>query len=307
MDRNEFDTGEYDLAELQQQAAAHADSSGPRVQSVIVTVGASSHQGLVRPNNEDHFLVGRLCRQAEVLLTNLPEGYVPRRFEQTAHAMAVADGMGGAAAGEVASALALSLGMSMTLDASRWHLELDAEATNRLSERVNDFFRLIDRALTKRAAQDPSLSGMGTTLTVAYAVGFDVLIFHIGDSRAYLWRDRRLQQVTRDETLAQAMADAGEITAAAVASHPMRHVLTRAMGTGTGTADAAVYPLRLEGGDRLLLCTDGLTDMISDAAVEDVLSRVRDPQQATEALIELALSAGGQDNVTAIVAQFASA
>jgi protein phosphatase len=307
MNRPEFDTGEYDLAELQRQVASHAGAPHRPDErtGVSVTFGGLSHQGNVRPNNEDHFLVGRLCRIADVLLTNLPDGYVPRRFEQCAYAFAVADGMGGAAAGEVASALALSLGTSLTLDASRWHLDMDAGAMSRLSERVREFFRIIDHALSDQARKDPNLSGMGTTLTVAYAVGVDALIFHIGDSRAYLWRDGVLQQVTRDETLAQAMADAGEIAASAASTHPMRHVLTRAMGAANGVADAAIYPLRLQPRDRLLLCTDGLTDMLSDSDISAVLARIDDPQQAAQALIDRALAAGGQDNVTVVVASFA--
>jgi protein phosphatase len=304
VNRNELDTGEYDLRELQQQARPAPAMASARVQ---VTVGALTDAGHVRANNEDHFVVGRLCRNADVLMTNLPAGYVPGRFEQCAYAMAVADGMGGAAAGEVASALALSLGTSLTLDASRWHLELDQAASSRLAERVKEFFGIIDHALTERARSDPGLTGMGTTLTVAYAVGLDALVFHIGDSRAYLWRAGTLTQLTRDETLAQAMADAGEIPAESVATHPMRHVLTRAMGAGTGRAEAAVHQVRLEPGDRLVLCTDGLTDMIDDGRFADILGRHDDPQQACAALVAAALDAGGRDNVTAIVARFAEA
>lgn len=304
-DRKDLDTGEYDLEEIRRQlAAARGGEGAAGFAPVEVTFGARTHQGLVRGNNEDHFLVGRLSRAADVLLTNLPAGYVPKRFEQQAYAIAVADGMGGAAAGEVASALALSLGTSLTLDATRWQLELDERATARLAERVNDFFQAIDRALTERAQREPGLQGMGTTLTVAYTVGLDALVFHIGDSRAYLWRSGRIHQVTRDETLAQAMADSGAITADAVAGHPMRHVLTRAIGACTGTTDAAMTPLRVQLGDRLLLCTDGLSDLVPDATVERILAAHADPQEACGALVDAALAAGGVDNVTVVLAQF---
>jgi protein phosphatase len=304
VNRNELDTGEYDLQELQRKLAGGSVGPPPsRKAPISIAFGALSHQGHVRPNNEDHFIVGRLCRLGDVMMTNLPESYVPRRLEQCAYAFAVADGMGGAAAGEVASSLALSLGTSLTLDASRWHLELDKQAAERLSERVNEFFRIIDRALTERARTDPTLTGMGTTLTVAYVVGLDALIFHIGDSRAYLWRRGALRQLTRDETLAQALADAGEISADAVANHPMRHILTRAMGAGSGGVEATIYPVRLEPDDCLLLCTDGLTDLVSDADIAPMLSRPDDPQQVAQGLVEIALKAGGHDNVTVIVAR----
>jgi protein phosphatase len=303
MNRHEPDTGEYDLQALQRQVLPE---SGPAPPSARIAVGASTHPGLLRPNNEDHFIVGRLSRQATVLATNLPAGYVPKEVEQSAHALAVADGMGGAAAGEVASALALSLGTSLTIEAARWHLELDAPARTRLSERVNEFFQIIDRALTAHAQRDPGLSGMGTTLTVAYTVNFDALIFHVGDSRAYVFQQQELRQVTRDETIAQAMCDAGAIPAESVANHPMRHVLTRAMGAGTGCG-AAVSQVHLEPGACLVLCTDGLSDMIDDRTIARLLEEHQDPQRACDALIDAALAAGGRDNVTVIVARYAEA
>jgi protein phosphatase len=212
--------------------------------------------------------------------------------------------MGGAAAGEVASALALSLGTTLTLDATRWQLDLDERAAARLCRHVNEFFQLIDRAVTDRARQDPSLAGMGTTLTVAYTVGFDALVFHIGDSRAYVWRQGTLRQVTRDETLAQVMADAGAITTGDAAVHPMRHVLTRAIGACQGPTDAVISQVRFEGGDRLLLCTDGLTDVVPDATVAALLAAPGVPQATCDALVEAALAAGAPDNVTVVIAEF---
>jgi protein phosphatase len=300
--RHDSDTGQYDLGEIRRQIAGARSDTRPAADATLA-YGALSHQGLVRSNNEDHYLVARLSRQADVLLTNLPASYAPRRFEQSAYALAVADGMGGAAAGEVASALALSLGASLTLDASRWQLDLDDKAAGRLKERVSEFFRLIDRALTERASREPGLAGMGTTLTVAYVVGLEAMVFHIGDSRAYLWRRGALTQLTRDETLAQALADSGEITADAVATHPMRHVLMRAMGVGTGEASATIYPVRLERGDWLLLCSDGLTDQVKDGAIADVIAQATGPDSACQALVEAALTAGGHDNVTVVLAQ----
>ncbi|MGE3840595.1 MAG: PP2C family serine/threonine-protein phosphatase [Vicinamibacterales bacterium] len=305
MNRNDQDTGQFDLDEIRQHLlATRAFASGPSPVRVDIAVGARTHQGLVRTNNEDHFLAGRLGRVAEVLATNLPDGSITRHFEQEAYALAVADGMGGAAAGEVASSLALSLGTNLTLDAAGWPLELSPVALQRLTERVSAFFNVIDRTLADRARQDPGLEGMGTTLTVAYLVGYDAVIFHIGDSRAYLWRDGALTQLTRDETVAQAMVDSGDLTPDAAASHPMRHVLTRAMGAGNGQADAKAWPVRFAPGDRLLLCSDGLSDVVTDAAMAILLAADRPPQETADRLIEAALQGGGPDNVTAVVARF---
>lgn len=305
MNRNEQDTGQFDLEDIRQHLmAARTFSQSPRSPRVEIAVGARSHQGLVRTNNEDHFLVGRLSRVAEVLSTNLPEGAVTPRFDQDAYALAVADGMGGAAAGEVASSLALSLGTNLTLDAAGWPLELSPFALERLSERVSAFFNIIDRTLAERARQDPGLEGMGTTLTVAYLVGYEAVVFHIGDSRAYLCRRGVLTQLTRDETVAQTMVDAGELSQEAAATHPMRHVLTRAMGAGGGQADAKVWPVRFEPDDRLLLCSDGLSDVVPDDRIAEMLAADGTPDQMSAALVEAALAAGGPDNVTTVVARF---
>lgn len=305
MNRNDQDTGQFDLEEIREHLlASRAFSGGPSPVRVDIALGAQSHQGLVRSNNEDHYLAGRLSRVAEVLATNLPAGYVTPRFEQEAYALAVADGMGGAAAGEVASSLALSLGTHLTLDAAGWPLELSPVALQRLTERVSTFFNVIDRTLAERARQDPGLEGMGTTLTVAYLVGYDAVVFHIGDSRAYLCRNGVLTQLTRDETVAQAMVESGDLTPDEAATHPMRHVLTRAMGAGNGQADARAWPIRFAAGDRLLLCSDGLSDVVADTDIAALLAADRPPQETANRLIEAALQAGGPDNVTAVVARF---
>lgn len=272
---------------------------------VTVEVGARSDPGRVRPNNEDHFIVARLGRSLQVVATNLSEGRVPARFEETSYAFAVADGMGGEAGGEVASDLALTIGASLTLSAHRWHLRLDDGEAQRLVERVREYFQKIDQALYKHSLRTPGLQGMGTTLTVVYTVGLEAFVFHVGDSRAYLWRDGALRQLTRDQTMAQVLADAGSLTPEEAASHRLRHVLTQAMGTREETK-AEVSSLRLAPGDRLLLCSDGLTDMVRDIDVGAVLASGLDADATCGALVDAALAKGGRDNITVIVASFAT-
>jgi protein phosphatase len=143
---------------------------------------------------------------------------------------------------------------------------------------------------------------MGTTLTVAYSVGLDLIAFHVGDSRAYVLRDGHLTQLTRDQTVAQALADAGKIPAEDVASHDLRHVLTQAIGAESGEATATARQVCLADGDRLLLCTDGLSDLASNDEIADELNRAPSPQAACDALVKLALDRGGRDNVTVIAA-----
>jgi protein phosphatase len=273
----------------------------PKV-SVRAQVAAASHTGLHRANNEDHFIVARLGRSLEVLATNLPEGRVPSRYEEAGYALAVADGMGGAAAGEVASALALSIGTRLALDESVWHLRLDAREARALVDRVTQYFHEIDRLVSEQAQSKPGLAGMGTTLTVGYSVGPDLFIFHVGDSRAYLLRQGQLRQLTRDQTLAQELADAGHLPQDMAASHELRHVLTQAIGTEFGEIRLAIHQLELEDGDRFLLCTDGLSDMASDRAIASALGQSPTAEAACQELVRIALEGGGRDNITVVTA-----
>jgi protein phosphatase len=296
-DPSDFDTGEFDLKDLWGDAGPPATDT-----PITAEVAALSHAGLSRPNNEDHYLVTRLRRSLEVIGTNLPAGSVPGSYEEAGYAMAVADGMGGAEAGEVASALALSVGTGLAVGEPTWHLRLDDGEADRLIERVRRYFQRIHHAVAEQAQRSPALAGMGTTLTVAYSVGADLFVFHVGDSRAYLWRDGRLQQVTRDQTLAQALADAGEIAPEEVQTHRLRHVLTHAIGSDDPEMQATISRARLLVGDRLLVCTDGLTDMVEDARIAEALGGASGPDAACRTLVDLALAGGGRDNVTVVVA-----
>jgi serine/threonine protein phosphatase PrpC len=271
---------------------------------VRVDFGALSHPGRMRPNNEDHYIVLSFSRTALTLLTNLPEGQVPERFDETAYAMGVADGMGGASAGELASSLALIAGLNLHLNNPKWILKITEQAEREQEEMAQQRFREIDYVLTEKARSDPALEGMGTTLTVAYSVGADLFIYHVGDSRAYLYRQGELRQLTRDHTLAQALADAGRIPPEEVSSHRLRHVLTRAVGNQGGDVETESHRHTLADGDRLLLCSDGLTDMVDDAAIAAVLARAERSEDACRALVELALAAGGKDNVTVLLARY---
>nr|MCU0255659.1 protein phosphatase 2C domain-containing protein [Vicinamibacterales bacterium] len=264
-DTSDFDTGEFEAHAVPpappSTAPAHLD----------VNVAARSDAGLVRDRNEDHFIVARLGRSLDVVATNLPDGHVPTRVEEAAWVLAVADGMGGAAAGEVASALALTVGTELTLGDGPWPVRLDEEEILHLRQRVTEYFHAIDRAVTARARMEPGLKGMGTTLTVAYSVGHDLLVFQVGDSRAYVWRQGSLRRLTRDQTVAQALVDAGHLGEKEAESHHLRHVLTKAIGTGECCEEAIMQRERVQPGDRLVLCTDGLTDMVPDAGIAEVL------------------------------------
>ena len=165
------------------------------------------------------------------------------------------------------------------------------------------FFQ-IDQILRDEAARDETLDGMGTTLTVAGTLGSDLVLGHVGDSRAYLLRGNTFRQLTTDHTLAQALIDAGVASSDDPASRSMRHVLTAAMGSLDERIEPQVQRFRLSPDDQLLLCTDGLTEMVEDELIADVLCQSESAQSACQTLIDLALSAGGTDNITVVLARF---
>ncbi|HEY3264399.1 MAG TPA: Stp1/IreP family PP2C-type Ser/Thr phosphatase [Actinomycetota bacterium] len=197
----------------------------------------------------------------------------------------IADGMGGHRGGEVASRLAIE-----TIEA------LFRRGQGGLAEQVQE----ANRAVFERSSSDRDVAGMGTTLTAALIDGDRLRLAHVGDSRAYLLRDGELRMITEDHTLVHQMVQQGEITEAEAERHPQRSIVTRALGMdATVTVDEAIVDLRP--GDRLLICSDGLTSMVGDDAIAAHLGRETDPQRAAEALVAEANKGGGVDNTTVIV------
>ena len=294
---SDADTGEFRLPPV----PPRPESGSSRVQ---VEFGGLSHQGRVRPNNEDHFLVARFDRTMSPLRTNLPAGTVPESYAETVYGMLVADGMGGAAAGEVASRTAISALMDLVLETPDWIMRLDEERARQVLRRLEQRFARIRETLVERARTDSRLSGMGTTLTLACSLGAKLMIAHLGDSRVYLFRDAALRQLTRDQTVAQALADAGAIRAEDVPKHHTRHILTGALSTKGSTAPVELHQLQLLDGDQILLCTDGLTEMVAERDISGVLTRRESAEAACRRLVDLALSGGGKDNVTVVLGRY---
>jgi protein phosphatase len=288
------DTAEYPA--VQDALAKHF---GPSPPPVSVKFGARSHPGLVRANNEDHYLIIERRRARRVLWTNLPDGFL-RPADDIAYVMAVADGMGGAAFGELASSLALRSAWDQAPGTIKWTWIINDREIEELRERVELIFQRMDQTLRERARQDPLTAGMGTTLTGAYTVGPEAFIGHVGDSRAYLFRQGRLVQLTRDHTLAQQCLDAG----LPVPSRSWHHVLTNCLGGGEHQVQVEFHHLRLEDRDQLLLCTDGLTDLVGDPEIAHILGEYTHPPEATQALVDRALQRGGKDNVTVVLGHY---
>jgi serine/threonine protein phosphatase PrpC len=272
--------------------------------TVKVEFGGLSHTGKVRPINEDHYLITRLGRDQETLLSNLPAGDVPEHFQEWGYAMVVADGMGGAARGEVASSLAISTLAHLGLQFGKWNLRINEKIAREVAERAERFYQRVGEAVIEEGRADPSLAGMGTTLTGAYSAGSDLFVASVGDSRVYLFRRGRLLQLTRDQTYSQLLADAGQIPQHEVSTHHLRHILTDAIGVGAGKVKVKVRHLPLLNEDQLLLCTDGLTEMVDEEEIAGVLIRDQRPHDACQTLVDLALEHGGVDNVTVLLAKY---
>lgn len=224
--------------------------------------GSRTDVGCVREHNEDSLVVK-------------PPLYV------------VADGMGGHEAGEVASEIAVQV------IADKSPSTPDGQALSAAVVAANR--EILDAARDGRGRE-----GMGTTVTAALLEGERLVIAQVGDSRAYLLHQGKLQQLTRDHSLVADMVEAGHLTAEEARIHPSRSVITRALGSVEGT-QPDLYELNVETGDRLLLCSDGLTSMVRDPQIEEILRRVQDPQRCAAQLVNEAITAGGHDNVTVVV------
>jgi PPM family protein phosphatase len=211
--------------------------------------------------------------------------------------LAVADGMGGHAAGEKASAAVIEALRPLDTEVP------EGELLNALDHAV----RRAKAALRDMAEANPALSGMGTTLTALLWSGSQLGLVHIGDSRAYLVRDGEVFQITHDHTLVQSLLDDGKITADEVASHPNRSLLLKALSTNDGSKEEPdLQLLQARPGDRYLLSSDGLHVTVPAEVITEVLLTVRDPDQAAGDLLKLAMDAGGPDNITCIVADVSS-
>jgi protein phosphatase len=280
-------------------------AAGPALAPIVrVDVSALTHTGHVRANNEDHFFVARATRGLETMLTSLPAGDVPERAEEVNHVMVVADGMGGHAAGEVASRLAISALVGLALDIPDWIFWVDAEHAPEMERRARETVQQVGSLLIERGLENAALKGMGSTLTCARNCGRDLFIVHVGDSRAYLLRAGRLERLTRDHTYAQVLVDAGHLLPHEVARSGLRHILTNALGGSAGHVHVDVDLLRLDDGDRLLLCSDGLTDCVDDDTIAATLAAGVEANEVCHRLVQLALDGGGRDNITVIVATF---
>ena len=271
---------------------------------VVVDLAAISDRGLVRENNQDHYLVMCFRRSMERLLTNLPADQVPARADEVGYGFVAADGMGGPTGGVVASQTAISTLISIALHESDWVFGISPEDTRRRVQRMAKRWERVQEAMRARGDREPALGQMGTTMVAAVSLGTRLVIGHIGDSRLYLFRCGKLHQLTRDHTLVQTMVDLGQLTPEEAAAHPRRDMLMRSFSAAGDAYQGDFQQASLAHGDQLLLCTDGLTDMVDNETIGSVLNRAASAEEACQLLLAAALKNGGKDNVTIALARY---
>ncbi|MFN4261310.1 MAG: Stp1/IreP family PP2C-type Ser/Thr phosphatase [Gemmataceae bacterium] len=262
--------------------------------------------GKVRPANEDQFLIAVLLKALQVEQTSLPQPKVQHSSDRS-YLFVVADGMGGHAGGEQASALAIDSVETFVLGTFKWFAQFKGPEQDQV---LADFQSALGQASARvlaEAAWRPELRGMGTTLTLAYSLNDVLFVAHVGDSRCYLCRHGILYRLTRDHTLVEEMVCRGSLTAEEAAQHRWRHVITNVVGGDSASVKVEVHKVYLADGDRVLLCSDGLTNMLSEEEINQLLHTEAEPEQACRRLVQRANEAGGRDNITAVVVDFRAA
>jgi protein phosphatase len=294
-----MDPREADTVELVKPALVAAKYFFKSSVNLAFEFGAASHIGLRRAENQDHYLVVRRSRTQELLLTNAPQDELVLPAED-AYAMAVADGMGATGCGGLASQLAIRTAWELAGRTTSWMMKLGDLNTDEIAERIEGFAYLMQQAFLDEFQANPLFAQSGTTWTCAYFVSNFALIAHVGDSPCFRWRDGIMARISTDHTVEQEFIAAG---VAPETAGKYSHMLTRCFGSHSPDARPEIHHLRLQAGDQLLLCTDGLTDSVPATRIAQCLDESPDAQSACDGLIQLALAAGGHDNVTAVLAR----
>jgi serine/threonine protein phosphatase PrpC len=274
-------------------------ASSPKPRDEELDFFGLTHPGLVRQGNQDHYLVSTLHKTARVRATSLPN---PELFELPSQRIAsfgmVADGVGGHHGGETASRAAIESITEYVKETMNAFYAADENDEQSFFSALQDAAATCHRSVIERA-QASGQPTAATTLTLFVAVWPSLYILHVGDSRMYLYRKGSLQQLTRDQTMAQDLVDLGALPKAAASRSPLAHVLTSAMGGSEASPDVTRVEVRW--GDALLLCTDGLTKHVSDERIAERMRTMTSAEQVVRTLVDDALAGGGTDNVTVLV------
>jgi serine/threonine protein phosphatase PrpC len=261
-------------------------------------------RGATRESNEDHYLVVQLERSQQTLATSLSSSDVPDPFQEYGYAMLVADGIGEAGAGSVASRVALSTIAHLALDYGRWNLRSTPDTAMDIMARIEQFYGRADAEVFARSRAGAPLTGMSASLTSAYSAGDSLFVSHVGHSRGFLFRDGLLTQLTRDQTMARHLASSKRPVAVERTAQDLQHILTDAIGAGANAPLIDIEQFRLKNGDLVLLCTNGLTDVVDEAGIADILALPRRPAEQCALLTALAQERQTADNATVVLAQY---
>jgi PPM family protein phosphatase len=270
--------------------------------SLAYEFGAASHVGKVRRENQDHYVILRRVRTQQLLRTNVATEQLVLPTDET-YGMAVADGMGGAGQGALASEIAIRTAWDLAGRTTSWLMKLQDLNSEEITERVEGFVYMLQQAFVEEYRHNPQFALSGTTFTSAYFIGTHAVVTQIGDSPTFLWRDGTMSRISVDHTIEQEFIASG---VAPEIAGKFSHMLTRCLGYESHSARPDIHFVRLQPGDRLLQCTDGLTDMASDTQIAQCLDENSDAQKACDCLVQQALDAGGKDNVTAVLANVKS-
>jgi PPM family protein phosphatase len=270
---------------------------------LTVTAFGITDRGKVRSTNEDQFLIAELTKAMRVWQTSLPEPKL-QVGEERAHLFLVADGMGGHQAGERASALAVVAIEQFTLNTFKWFLGANSAEALKVLAQFQSALRQADARIVEESAEHPELSGMGTTVTMAFHLGAQLCVVHVGDSRAYLYRDGELHQLTQDHTLMADMVRSGTLRPDEVAEHRLRHVITNVVGGQELGVKVEAHAFEVQAGDRLLLCSDGLTEMVTNESIAATLNAEPVPEIGAKKLLAQANDGGAPDNITLLIVRF---
>jgi protein phosphatase len=261
-------------------------------------VAGLTHRG-GRERNEDQFLVADVERRVRVRASSVPTEDTPHQLAASEGTIAaVADGMGGHGSGDLASAVTLDGVLDFAVNEMPWHATVDEAHRRELVEGFGHAARAIQERLWAVAERERASPHLGTTLTIAYLLPRELFVAHVGDSRCYVQRDGQLTQVTEDHTLAR---EAAREEPGVDLSH-LSHILVNAIGGDRRAPRADGLWVALQAGDRVLLCSDGLSDALDDDAIRTRLGRAESAGDACALLVQAAVEAGARDNVTTVVA-----
>jgi protein phosphatase len=283
------------LAPVTIEIPAEAKPSDAEIEVFGVT-----HPGLVRKDNQDHFLLSSLHKQMVIHGTSLPDpDLLPQHSERLAFFAMVADGVGGSSAGAQASQLAIAATAQYVTHSALAYYAIDPGNEERFLEALKESAQAAHRAVQDAAPVEPNRKGPATTLTLGIWVWPRAYILNVGDSRAYVFRSGRLHRITRDQTFAEDMVDRGALTPEQAATSPLRNVLSSAIG---GSLTLPVVTRLSSTRDSVwLFCTDGLTKHVPDDRIAERLATLQSAEQTCRVLLQDALDDGGTDNVTILV------